>query len=150
MYFISFEEAAAQNPEERLYALEKEGGKFTLIADIQENANLEDDEMDLGYPIDLRVGVYGWYGGDWSLDYEVLLDPQIVATSEVCGRNAGGICFDYEDLASWAEWKNAYWCLYANVPDAHDQVAVISDAHELFDLEDGDWFVLCEHDGLWL
>ena len=149
MRYISQAEASGMEPGERLYSIDKNGDSISIVADIEENLNVEWDD---GRPHDdthgLRVELYGWYGGDWSLDKDLVLDPDESALGEARGCNAGGICFGYEDEGDWERYGDAYECLFDNVPNA-EGVAVLDSVGEVYDLPDGIWHVILpEYAGL--
>ena len=143
LYFATREEAISYEPGEGMYAISKDGEEIILLACIEENQNVfGDEEGYFGDECSLRVDLFGLYGGDWMLDNDEILDPTISATGEVCGRNAGGICFDFEDASGWEAYPNAYQCLMDNVPDANEEVAVSEELEEIFELEDGVWIIV--------
>ena len=142
MRYISQQEASNMSPGEGLYSIEKIGDRITILADIEENLNVDWND---GNPHDdthgLRVELYGLYGGDWSLDKELVLNQNESALGEARGCNAGGICFGYEDEGDWNSYANAYECLFDSVPNASG-VVVLDSVSEIYELPDGIWHII--------
>lgn len=142
MYYISREEAISRDPAEAICTISKERGKIAIVADIEENLNLDDGDYNLPYPNDFRVEYY--HDGDWTLGRELVLDPSASAVGEQRGCVAGGIEFYYEAREDWEYYATPYDCLFDLLPYSHDEVAVIEDLSELYDLDDGVWHVIID------
>ena len=141
MRHISFQQAAAMDPCENIYTICKTGEDIVILADVQEHP-------DTGGP-GMRVALYGRYGGNWALDKDLVLSPRDSAVGDACGRNAGGITFDYEDEVGWSQYADVYECLFSNEPDAAGCVAVDEPA-EIYMLPDGVWHIVLTVPGCYL
>lgn len=141
MRYITRREAAAYEPGEDLYTIEIEGGSIAIVADVEENLNLYGDEE--GYDDEkcrYRVELYSH--GDWTLDPDLLSDPDESAVGEQRGYVAGGITFYFEDSNDWFDYPNVYACLFDVAGPAHDDVVMLDDLSEIFDLDDGVWHII--------
>ena len=141
MRYITRREATAYEPGEDLYTVEVNAGSIIIVADLEENLNLYGDEE--GYDDEkcrYRVEVYDH--GDWTLDPELIADPHESAIGEQRGLVAGGITFYFEDSNDWFDYPDVYACLFDIVRDANEEVALLDDVTEVFDLPDGVWHVI--------
>ena len=142
MYFITREKTIERDPLEKIVVIERLGHDVFLLADIEENENAYELFGDIAYPDYLwRIAVYG---GGWLFDKEELLNPNIDAIGELCGRTAGGITYEYETPDVWNEFENIYDFLFDYFYDAAEDVVVIEDVSELYELEEGHWITIWE------
>ena len=139
--YISFDDVVSMNPGERLWTVQKEEGSYYIVADIEENMNLFDEDFEAFSDKDLSYRVENYYSGNWVLDPQILFDPNESAVGERRGEVPGGIEFYFEDADDWSFYSNVYEC-YFEVAGAGGWIIEIDELEDLKKLPDGIYNVI--------